>query len=186
MTVIVALEKNGKIYMGSDRMATFGNETIIMSNPKIREKGEFLFGSAGSLSTLQVLFDAFSMPPIKEKQTQIEYLLNDFAPAFRKRLKELGMLEEKNGLQHSMNHFIIGFRGKLFSCGSSLAMVEHADGYCSIGSGSEFALGVLHVLKDDKKLKPEEIIQKALEAAAHHNPYVAEPFDIISGAEKEE
>ena len=184
MTVVVGLVRDGKIYMGSDRMATWGNKTVIMSDPKIKEEGEFLLGSAGSLGTLQILFDAFEMPAIKEEQTQSTYLLNDFAPAFRKRLKELGMLEEKNGKQSTDNHFVIGFRGKLFSVGGNLSMVEHADSYCSIGSGSEFALGVLHALTGDKNLKPEKIIERALEAAAHHNPYVAEPFDIISGAEK--
>lgn len=172
--------------MGADSLATWGNKAVIMTTPKIGTKGEFVLGGAGSLGGLQILHYGFKMPPIVEGQDQIGYLINEFGPAFRKRLKELGFLEENKGLQTVENYFLIGFRGMLFSVSGNLSMIQHADGYASVGSGSEFALGVLHAYRNDKKIKPEELIKKALEAAAHHNPYVQEPFEIISGAEVKE
>lgn len=186
MTVIVGLERDGKIYMGADGMATWGNKTVIMTTPKIGKKGEFLLGGAGNLGSLQLLHYGFTMPPVMEKQEQIVYLINEFAPAFRKKLKECGFLEIDKSKETVSNSFLIGFRGMLFSVSGDLSMVQHADGYASVGSGSEFALGVLHAYRNDKKIKPEELIKKALEAAAHHNPYVQEPFEIISGAEVKE
>lgn len=184
MTVIVGLVRDDKIYLGGDRMITWGNRELIGTTPKVFSKGEFLIGFSGAVSTAQVLAHGFAMPPIVEGQNQETYLVSEFAPALRKQLKDLGLSKVKDNEEDVQLHLLMGFRGKLFDLAGDLSFTECVDGYDAVGSGSQFALGVLHSYKDDKKTKPEEILRKALEAAAYHNPYVAEPFDIISGAEK--
>jgi ATP-dependent protease HslVU (ClpYQ) peptidase subunit len=171
-----------KVWMGGDSMVTLGNRSVIRSTSKIYKRGEFLIGSAGLASSAQVLAYGFTFPPIIEGQDQITYLINEFSPAFRKYLKNLGLSKVKDNQERIPNNILIGFRGKVFSIDGALGVLECVDGYDAIGSGEEFALGVLHVLKDSKE-KPEDIIKKSLEAAAYHNPYVAPPFEVISGAE---
>ena len=151
--------------------------------PKIFSKGEFLFGIAGTVANSQVLSHGFAIPPIVEGQDHMTYLVSEFAPAFRKKLKELGLSKIRDGQEDVGLNFLMGFRGRLFDFSGDLSFTECVEGYDAVGSGEEFALGVLHSYQNDKKSKPENIIQKALEAAEHHNPYVSGPFEIISGAE---
>lgn len=186
MTLIVGLVEDGKVYMGGDSQIVYGNrheklgsqKVFIKSNPETDFR--ILLGSAGYLVNLQVMQFEMTIPKFTEGHKTStwgmwDYLHNCFVPEYKKTLKEFGNLKTKDGIERTQNEILVGVSGRLFIISSDGAINEYLDGYGAIGSGSEFALGVLHILKK-VDITPEEKLKKALEAAQEHCYSVAEPF----------
>jgi ATP-dependent protease HslVU (ClpYQ) peptidase subunit len=179
ITCIVGLVENGTVYLGGDSATSRGNRRIIKNKSKVVKRGEFIMGGSGLAVVSQLMHHTTTLPPLYENQECLDYMVNTFLPMFRKTIKEAGQMTIEDHRETTQNNFLIGFRGHLFSIGIDLNVIECIDNYDSIGSGEEFALGVLYAT-EDSKLKPEERLMKALECAAYHNHYVYPPFEIES------
>jgi ATP-dependent protease HslVU (ClpYQ) peptidase subunit len=155
-----------------------------MSTNKIWKTDNMVIGGAGSLVHLQTLQYNLEIPEIPEeylktKNGLIQYLHTDFFPAFKTALIRGALLEIKDSIGKADLDILIGIEGRLFVISAQGAVNECVQGYCAIGSGSEFALGVLHTLQTTDTT-PEDKILRALDAAAEHTYSVARPFKIES------
>lgn len=178
MTCIVAIKEGKKVYIGGDSSAVKGDRKYRCKTPKVFQRGNFLIGGAGSLKVLQTMGYTATIPPIHENQDSLEYLINGFLPEVRNAIDEVGRLERTDNKESTLSEFLIGFRRRLFEISGDLSIIEVEDDYAAIGSGSSYALGSLYSTKDSD-LSPEERIQKALEVAYKHDPYVEPPFEIL-------
>lgn len=71
--------------------------------------------------------------------------------------------------------FLVGYNKNLYHIGADFQVGIPANGYDAVGCGSELALGSLHSTQL-LKLKPEQRVKMALEAAAHFSGGVEPPF----------
>lgn len=175
MTCIVGLVKGDTVWLGGDRAATDGglNRTLI-KEPKVFEKGLIGFGVCGLPKVMDALQHTIELPPYSGGDDK-GYLVGEVVPAIREGLKKLECTEEHNGQQYFHGAMLIGFLGRLYELQGNFQLVEAANGFGAVGSGSEPALGSLRSTKGN----PRKRLLEALKVSAENNAGVAPPFDVI-------
>ena len=74
---------------------------------------------------------------------------------------------------------IIGIRGEIYEHSSGdMSLSKYSVPYISIGSGSEYAYGVLYAT--DKQKNARNRVNQAVSAAIKFNPSCMGPVDIVS------
>ena len=181
MTCIIAITKDGTVYMGGDSAASESESGLISTTkmPKVFKKDEYLIGYAGSFRMGKFIQYSveFPKPPswAKTPDKIDEFMNGHLIPHIRKQVKE----HELEGGEKEEFNFIIGLRGSIFEIDDVWAAYEPATDYISIGSGSPVALGSLYSTAGWSN--PKKRIQIALESASKYNIYVSAPFTLIEG-----
>ncbi len=144
---------------------------------KVNKKVPYVIAGAGPSRISQLILYSMDLTriPFETGRDEYEYMINDFVPLMRKTLIDAGQLSTLSGVEEMENTFLIGLNGHLFDIGIDFSVDEHTEGYCAIGSGMEYALGVLHYLRNSA-LSSKRKIQRALEAASYYNNTVGKPF----------
>jgi hypothetical protein len=170
MTCIVGLVDKGTVYMGGDSAGVAGLSITIRSDEKVFLNGPFIMGFTTSFRMGQLLRYKFNPPTRTVDQDDMKYLVTDFIDAVRKCFTDNGF-----GTASTGGNFLLGYNGKLYSVDSDFQIGIPKSPFDAVGSGADLALGAMHVLKG----KPEDRINKALEAASAYNAGVAPPFHIL-------
>jgi ATP-dependent protease HslVU (ClpYQ) peptidase subunit len=193
MTVIVAMEHQGKVWMGADSAGIGDNfNASTRLDRKIFWNNGYLIGFAGSFRAGQIVKHKFEMP-----EFPIEFLPENACPEI---LPENICLENlpENLLLKVENFFATAFIETiqlalaesawiksedesfllLIAIGPYFAMVDEdyqiafEAGHAAIGSGAAVAYGAMSALD----CEPQEKIMKTLEIASKHNAGVRSPF----------
>jgi ATP-dependent protease HslVU (ClpYQ) peptidase subunit len=181
MTCIVAIGDGTSVWIGGDAAGTAGLETTIRSDTKVFVNGPMIFGFAGSYRMGQLLRYALTVPKhYSDDGDDMKYLVVKFIAAVRSCLKEHGWGltvtgDHENG-REAGGIFVVGYKGTVYQVDSDFQVGWPSSNSASIGSGEEYANGVLYATSD---LNPKERIKKALSAAAEFNAAVAAPFTIL-------
>jgi ATP-dependent protease HslVU (ClpYQ) peptidase subunit len=182
MTCIVAIERDGEVWMGGDSAASRDDDIVRRVNPKVFWNNGFLIGYSGSFRVGQLLQYAFCPPFHAEDQPDMEFLVVEFVDALRQLMKERGtLMKEEEGEAHDAE-FIIGYRGKIYVVESDFHVGAPLTPYAACGSGAAYAMGALHAIHKNVELRPQEKIEAALSAAAEFCTGVRSPFTILSSA----
>jgi len=179
MTAIAGIvTPNNEIWIGGDRAAS--NRWTIQSkrSPKVFRIGEFLFGGSGSIRAIQVAQYSFSPPTPNEGEDVMHYMASSFIRSLRQAMENARSTQNHNGEESIGTNFMVAYRKRLFTIYSDYQVMETSTGYAAIGSGAEVCLGSLHAT-ESTKLKARTRIERALQAAEDHTPYVRGPFDVI-------
>ena len=168
MTCIVALEDNGKVYMGADSAAVDGEAISLRKEPKIFKCGEFLIGFSHSFRYGQIVEHCFNPPKVTEKNI-IKYMVTKFVPELRITLA-MNEFEEKESCM------IIGYKGKIFYVESDWNVGYDDTNYHAIGSGAPTAFGSLYSTQGQH---PLDRVRIALEAAQEFTTSVRGPFNYL-------
>lgn len=173
MTCIIGLEHGGKVYMGGDSAAS-NNIAIYETNVrKVFKVGSFLIGWTSSFRMGQILQYHLHAPVQTDDQADMQYMVVTFIEAVHTCLKEYRF---DRGDENGGGCFLVGYRGKLYTIYGDYQVQHYARGVNAIGSGQEFALGAMTVLKD---LPPEKRIKKALKAAGAWSDSVCAPYYVM-------
>lgn len=178
MTCIVGLVDSGKVYLGADSFGGSEHRRVIRADEKVFSVGEFLFGYTSSFRMGQLLRFSLAVPEQPAGMDDFHFLVTTFIQAVRDCLKAGGYAKKKDE-EESAGQFIFAYRGGLYEVDSDYQVGISVQPYVAVGAGAEFALGALYAL-DGLGYSPEMIISTALQAAAEHCAYVAEPFLIKS------
>ena len=180
MTCIVALEHEGKVWMGGDAAASCNNDIVRRVNPKVFIKGDFLIGYSGSFRIGQLL--QYSFTPVKpaHKQSDMEYMVVSFIDSLREMLKYKGALMKEDEGDAQDSEFIVGYRGKIYVVESDFHLGTPLNPYAASGSGAPYALGALYALSKVNNISPQKKVEKALRASAEYCTGVCAPFTILA------
>jgi len=145
MTCIIALEYDGKVYMGGDSASVAGYQIQKTYQPKVFTKGDFIIGFTSSFRMGQLLRYKLEIPNQGKSESDIEYLTTSFIDAVRTCLKDGGFTtilnnEEKGGF------FLVGYKGKVYKVQRDFQISRYQSGYTATGAGEEFAMGAMSVL----------------------------------------
>lgn len=162
--------------MGADTFAASEFDGYTITQPKIFQNGDVLIGACGYPRWAQFLkYSAFP----KYKGEDPDFYMAILAQVLLKRAADCGWQRHtEDGIAIGCPT-LMGINGRLFVMQDTMDALESADGYMAVGSGSPFALGVLHATAEEDGVAPLEATDRltlALEAAAHFTPNVRAPF----------
>jgi len=182
MTCIVGLidRKTKDVYIGGDS-AGVGNYSIrLRKDPKVFIRGPFIMGFTTSFRMGQLLMsdERFKVRSQKQNETDYEYMVSAFVPAVQKLFEAGGFLEENSKVKRG-GTFLVGYKGNLYCIEGDFQVAEHHDEFNACGCGEDYAVGSLYSTSKKKKMKPEEKVLEALEAAEYFSAGVRGPFNIL-------
>lgn len=178
MTCIVALKKNGVVYMAGDSAGVSGIDVRQRSDPKVFKVQNFLIGYTSSFRMGQLLRYKLKVPKQKLSQSDFNYMCTTFIDSVRDTLKQGGYSHMSNN-KESIGTFLVGYKGEIYTVCDDLQVARHADDFDSVGCGDNYALGALEVLTTHSllcPLDPHTILDSALEVAAKFSGGVIPPF----------
>ena len=189
MSVVVAIKKDGVIYMGADSQVTKGGTRATLSNPnnykiwEVNGTDHCLMGSVGTLRVANVIKVMSGLiPEIVDLKHGVDFrfVVKGLVPRIMDELDEYDLLtKDKDEAPRMGASFLLAYYDRLFSISSDGAVIE-IDDFCAIGSGASEALGSLLSSVDEKN--PVERIKTAIKASAAHDIYVDYPIIVTDTA----
>ena len=188
MTILVAVKKNDQVFLGADRITTFGNEysTDLVNSSKIIKLKHGYLATSG-----YTLLDNIVEHLYNTDHKMMENSFSDRAQVFHFFLQLLKEMRKNYTLVDSgkdtyatmYNVFLLVTPTSIYGVSNNLAVHEY-EKYAAKGAGSDYAQGCLYGtydLLDDAF----EITRLALESACHFSIYCKEPLDIIEVREND-
>ena len=178
MTSIVGLNSTYKTWLAGDSAATDDDSIEIRSESKVWQAGDWVFGSCPSFRLIQVLkfkLDTNSFLP-DPADTLVEDIVNEFIPALRNIIVDTAVDTEDGWA------ILLGGSGKLWHIQDDYS-VSQVVRYTAIGSGSPYALGVLHYVYEGQAseitMSPYVIVRAASRAAGAYCTSVSPPYTVV-------
>src|SRR5271168_1136245 len=182
MTILVAVKKNKRVFVGADRMTTFGNEyaTDLVNGSKIiKLKHGYVATTGYSLldNVIEHLYKT-NNKLIDNTFSNRHDVFSFFLELYNEMKKSYTLVDSgKDTYANFYNAFLVVTAKSIYGISSNLSVHEY-DRFAARGSGSDYSLGCLYgcyELIDDGF----EIARLALEAACRYSIYCKEPLDII-------
>jgi ATP-dependent protease HslVU (ClpYQ) peptidase subunit len=175
MTCIIAVEHEGKVYMGGDSAAAAGWDINEIDFKKVFKSGDFLIGYTTSFRMGQLLEHELSVPK-QENESDMHYMVTKFVPAVRELFKSAGFTKIDSN-QETGGLFLIGYKGKVYRIDSDFQVLRHLRGLYAIGCGFAYALGSLAT---NQSANAEEKVLKALNVSGIFSNGVREPYYVVT------
>ena len=192
MSVVVAIKKDGIIYMGADSQVSRGGTRSTLSNPNnykiwaMSDVDNCLMGSVGTLRANNIIKVANSLiPEIVDIKGNVDFrfVVRHFVPRLMDELDEYKVLcRSKDDAPDMAASFLLAYRDRLYSIDNYGSVIE-IDDFCAIGSGTSEALGSL--LSSTGIDDPVERIKMAIKASVAHDIYVDYPIVISNTKDTE-
>lgn len=176
MTCIVALEVNGKVYMGSDTFGSNGHTGGTNEAPKTFRNGSAMIGYTSSFRMGQILQYGLVVPEESLSWDIDKWVAMDLMPAIRAAFAAHGWDRLTEGRAKG-GSFLFAIRGRCYEIQSDYSFLRSVNGEYAVGSGEDYALGSLHSTRG--WTDPEARVEAALAAAAAHVVSVDGPFDFM-------
>lgn len=182
MTILVAVKKNGRVFLGSDRITTFGNEYVtdlVRGSKIIKLKHAYLATSGYSL--LDNIIEHLYRSNHKMMENTFEdrsRVFSFFLELYNELKKSYTLVEPGKDTFASMyNVFLVVTPTNIYGVSTNLSVSEYPR-FAARGAGSDYSVGCLYGLYDVLE-DGFELTRMALEAACHFNVYCKEPLDIL-------
>ena len=182
MSVVVAIKKDGVVYLGSDSQVTRGGTRTSLTNQnnfkiwKVKGVENCLMGHVGLLRdacVIRVMENLVREIDVIHDEVNFEYVVTRVVPKIIDVLKEFNYIETEGKFKNMESKYLFAFEDKLFVIGFDGSVIE-VDDYIAIGSGECESIGSL--LTTNNSDDPETRIIKAIKASAAHDIYVDYPI----------
>jgi len=182
MTILVAVKKNGRVYLGADRITTFGNEyaTNLVNGSKIIKLPHAYLATSG-YTLLDNVIEHLYQNNHKMMENQFADRANVFGfflELFTELKKSYTLVDAGKDTYATMhNVFLVVTPTSIYGISNNLSVHEY-ERYAAKGAGADYSQGALYAAYDliDDGF---EICRLALEAACHFSIYCKEPLDIL-------
>lgn len=183
MSIVVAIKKDGVVYLGADTRTTCGDgiETHLLSSHfKIQRLGSCYVGSTGRVATLQLLKIHPEWFWLGGEPLTKRYLVHEVVPKYYALLREQGLIaspSESKKEADSESSFLITDGARIFRIRSDFTVIEEGI-FSSIGCTQIIAYACF--LHADSATTPRELILSALRASANLNTGVGAPYILVN------
>lgn len=194
MTTIVAIQGDKYSLVCCDSRISSMDENGFVSQittlrdgtAKVGTNGKYLLGAAGDMRAINILHHVFQPPPptpgLKGKKLD-QFITSKFVPALRDCFEKQGYaLPERDASNHMAEHgstILVSLNGSIYVIEGDYSWTSDATGLYSMGTGSAYALGALHVLASKRKMTSSQaktIALKALNVATKYDPHTGSPY----------
>ena len=182
MSVVVAIKKDGAVYMGADSQVTRGGTRASLSNPnnykiwKVKGVDNCLMGHVGTLReacVVKIMDNLVREIDVMRDLIDFEYVVTRIVPMIIDQLTEFNYLDKNEVFKDMNSRYLFAYQDKLFVIGFDGAVIE-VDDCVAIGSGESEAIGSLVTTSAEES--PVVRIVKAIKASAAHDLYVDYPI----------
>lgn len=177
MTCIIGLVQDGKVYIGGDSGASDSYSLLQTNLCKVIKRSPFIMGYCGSFRMGQVLKHSLKVCEQESSESDLSYLVNEVMDSVRELYREKGILKITENIEEG-GEFLLGYKGSLYSIESDFQVNSFGHNYHAIGCGSDYALGAMMALRDEKD--PEKRILKSLEISGFFSNGVCAPYYVDS------
>lgn len=182
MTILVAVKKNGRVFLGADRITTFGQEyfTDLVNGGKIIKLKHAYLATSGYTLMDNVLehMHANNHKVMENKFTNRADVFQFMLELYTELKKQYTLTDTgKDTYAGIYNVFLVVTDKAIYGISNNLTVTEYPS-YVAKGAGSDYSLGCLYALYDTVA-DGAELARMALEAACHFCIYCREPLDII-------
>jgi ATP-dependent protease HslVU (ClpYQ) peptidase subunit len=182
MTTVIAFQGPDFAILGADSQITDGDRIVLSpSTPKIVKVGKYLLGVRGDARAGDVLMYSWK-PPLYDGTDPVKFMGKKIIPSIIAAFRANSYDFDKDG---AMFGFILAFAGNVFEIGSDMSISQNIDGIYAIGSGSDYALGVMqYALAFERGIAAAtaksvtEAIECALTISAKYDINTSAPFQI--------
>jgi 20S proteasome alpha/beta subunit len=186
MTVVVgAVTSDKKIHLAGDSFCGTEYLSELCTEPKVfKLSNHVAFGICGGIRSEVLIVDAAkSILQRKTKQSLTsDYFKVDFAYKLHDRLKNSGVLKDKDGIhQLKDSSYVLGCNGHLFYLDEDLGVWEAQSPYVAIGAGRDLAIGALAFAHKSGELEkdPKAALMRVLDVCVAHSPWVKGPYTYL-------
>lgn len=190
MSVVVAIKKDSRIYMGCDSQVTSGRTCMTLRNPnnfkiwQVPNTEHCLMGSVGNFRdacVIRTMRDLVLDYDVYKKSICFDYVVNEIVPSIIGRLQKANYLKKDEVFDSMDSSFLFAFENQLYNIHNDGSVIEIED-FIAIGSGKNEAIGnLLSTERED----PYARIIKAIKASATTDIYVDYPI-ILSNTRDDE
>ncbi len=182
MTILVAVKKNGRVFLGADRITTFVQEyfTDLVNGGKIIKLKHAYLATSGYTLLDNVLehMHQTNHEVMENKFSTRAEVFQFFLQLYQGLKKEYTLTDTgKDTYAGIYNVFLVVTDKSIYGISNNLTVTEFPS-YVAKGAGSDYSLGCLYALYDTVD-DGRELTRLALEAACHFCIYCREPLDII-------
>lgn len=167
MTTIIAVQNRNHVIMGSDSQVTSGHSKSAMFSGKIVESGPYTFGLAGNFYTWDALVDV-EWPAPPPRGSDLRRFAKTVVAPF------LSEVDSEASGGHPTSQVLFALQGEVFLAQDSVLAPKVHLGRYSIGSGSQYAMGVLNSIPRGRTTIKD--VRRALEGAASSDIGTSGPF----------
>jgi ATP-dependent protease HslVU (ClpYQ) peptidase subunit len=177
MSIALAIEKNGELILAADTLTSFGHTKVppvLHAADKVRRVGASFLATTGWGLYENILDDVIARRKavrLGSREQIFAFFLRLWSDLHKKYSFVNDQIDEKESgpFGNLDSTFLVANRSGIYYVGPDMS-VTRVERYFAIGSGSQFALGVLHALHDSK-LGAEEIARRAIAAAIAFDTY---------------
>ena len=184
MSVVVAIKKDGKVYLGADSQVTKGGTRQTLKNPnnykiwKVKNADHCLMAHVGAVRDANVvrtighLVDEIAL---LRHEVNYDLVVRDIVPHILQQLQAFGYVAKEEGkcFEGMDSEFLFAFEDRLFHISRDGCVIE-VDDSIAIGSGACEAIG--SILSTPPAEKPGKRIVRAIKASAANDIYVDYPI----------
>ena len=187
MSTILAIKKNGRIYMAADTQMSCGEKKYTVLNTYDRKihklDNGILLGFSGRVKGAQTVcaYSEIFTVPTDGAMTK-KHIVQNIIPKLRSLYLKYGLMDKMDDEPDRMSTAILlAYKDKLFEISDVFAtvVIEHYD---AIGSGARIAMAGLRALDAEPELDGETINKRLvdiLRISASHTRSVDAPFFLI-------
>ena len=181
MSVVVAIKKGDKIYLGADSQVTKGGTRSTLKNRnnykiwKVRDVDHCLMGHVGNVreaNIVRLMDGMISDYNVYKNHVDYEFVVKKVVPDIISELRSAGYIKNQEYFDYMDSSFFFAFKKQLYLINSDGCVLE-IDDYAAIGSGADQAIGSLLSTEGED---PETRIIKAIKASAASDIYVDYPI----------
>jgi ATP-dependent protease HslVU (ClpYQ) peptidase subunit len=172
LTCVVAIAKDGIVYIGADSCGSTATSAMVVTNPKVfLVDNRFIIGVCASFRAIDLLNYSLKVPKQASSVSDDAFMRTVFISAVRETFIKNGFPREDD--IDDVN-FLVGYRGRVFCVEDDYSIINPVAWGHAIGSGAEAARGSLWTTKDAPDVEARIMI--ALEASEAMTPSVRGPF----------
>jgi ATP-dependent HslUV protease subunit HslV len=170
-TTILCVHRDGKVAIGGDGQVSVGDTVFKKGAVKIRTlaDGKVIAGFAGSSADAFTLFERFEGKLQEHRGGGLLRAAVELAKDWRTD-RVLRKLEAM---------MIVADKEKVLTISGTGDVIEPDEGVAAIGSGGAYARSAALALMQETKLKPREIVEKAMNIAAEICIYTNDSISIL-------
>lgn len=170
-TTILCVHREGKVAIGGDGQVSVGNTIFKKGAVKIRTlaDGKVVAGFAGSSADAFTLFERFEGKLQEHRGGGLLRAAVELAKDWRTD-RVLRKLEAM---------MIVADKEKVLTISGTGDVIEPDDGIATIGSGGSYACAAARALVQETRLKPREVVEKAMHIAAEICIYTNDSISIL-------
>jgi ATP-dependent protease HslVU (ClpYQ) peptidase subunit len=173
MTTLVGIQGEGFAILACDSLVLGSDGSKIYRLPedyaKFAVHGKVAVGAAGSARAINLLKNAWVAPQPNAGVKLDDWVESVLVPNLKALFKDHG-IKKKDEVT-----MLVAVRGQIYEIDKDFCWARDSSGYYSVGSGSSYALGVLHAIGT----KDFSAAQRALEIAIFLDNGTSEPVRVF-------